>query len=152
MLEQRVGALAEFSVLNETERPSGYEPDVQQGANQAHADIVDIAELRRRAHLQRTSLYHAMVQVPQGSLDLLRDAGIEAAPQYTPQLTLYKPVPANGTADERTLPPERARELLKDWPCLVGSWAKAMPWEKVSDFHRKRTPYLLKPQKDYEHG
>ena len=24
--------------------------------------------------------------------------------------------------------------------------------EKVSDFHRKRTPYLLKPEKDYEHG
>ena len=134
------------------QRPSGYEPDVQRSANQAHAEIVDIAEVRRRAHLQRTSLYHAMVQVPQGSLDLLSDAGIEAAPQYTPQLTLYKPAPANGTPQERTLPPERARELLKDWPGLVGSWAQAMPWEKVSDFHRKRTPYLLKPEKDYEHG
>ena len=109
------------------------------------AELIDFDELRRQSREQRLSLYHAMVKVPQESLDLLRQDGIEAASEDTPQLSKYKPAPTNGAP---SLPDERLRELLRDWPNNAGSWAVAAPGEPIGKFQRKRTPFLLKPEKD----
>ena len=147
-LGQRVGPLAEFSVLNEPAaepRLSEREPDDRLSVNQTVAELIDFDELRRQAREQRLSLYHAMVKVPPESLDLLRQDGIEAAPKFKPQLSKYKPAPTNGAP---SLPAERLRELLMDWPNNAGSWAIAPPWEPIGKFQRKRTPFLLEPEKD----